>query len=225
MPIHLKVLFCTSLILLAIPLTMKAQDPIIEAIKAATKKVIRAIDLQVQRLQNGTIDLQNAQKQLENILSKLKLEEIADWTNKQKELYQAYFTELWKVKSYLMYYRQFKDVIGNQKLLFEEYKKAISIVYKDNRFSSMDKDYMLGVYANILDASIQDIADLLSFMQSFTLQVSDGARLEKLSVTADNIDNHLAVLRKFNERNKMLSTQRAKSIEDLQSIRQLYGDQ
>lgn len=224
MDTRFKVFYWLCLFLLAFPFSMKAQDPILEAIKAATKKVIRAIDLQVQRLQNNALDLQNAQKQLENILSKLKLDEIADWTNRQKELYQSYFDELWRVKSYLLYYRQFKDVIASQKLLFEEYKKAINIVYVDHHFSALDKEYMLGVYTNILEGSIQDIADLLSFMQSFTLQVSDASRLEKLNTTATNIDGHLAILRKFNERNKMLSTQRAKSIEDLQSVRKLYGD-
>ena len=44
--------------------------PIIGLIKFAVKKVIKAIDLRIQRLQNKTIWLQNAQKKIENILSK-----------------------------------------------------------------------------------------------------------------------------------------------------------
>ena len=39
-----------------------AQDPIIEVIKAGVKKVIKAVDLKIQRLQNKTIWLQNAQR-------------------------------------------------------------------------------------------------------------------------------------------------------------------
>lgn len=200
-----------------------AQDPVLEAIKEATKKVIRAIDLQVQRFQNNTIDLQNIQKKLENILSKLKLDEIADWTNRQKEQYAAYFDELWRIKSYLMYYRQFQDVIGRQKQLFAEYKQVVHIVSQDNRFSGQEQEYMYGVYANILQASIQDIADLLTIMQSFTLQMSDAARLEMLHRSAANVDEHLNVLRQFNERNRTLSLQRAKNEQDIKDIRKLYG--
>ena len=37
-----------------------AQIPILEIIKAAVKKVIKAVDLKIQRLQNKTIWLQNA---------------------------------------------------------------------------------------------------------------------------------------------------------------------
>ena len=55
-----------------------AQIPISEIIKAAVKKVIKAVDLKIQRLQNKTIWLQNAQKVLENKMSKLKLTEISD---------------------------------------------------------------------------------------------------------------------------------------------------
>jgi hypothetical protein len=212
------------LLLIIVPSSLQAQDPILEAIKEATKRVIRAVDLQVQRLQNNTIDLQNAQKQLENILSKLKLQEIADWTNKQKELYQSYFDELWKVKTYLLYYRQFKDVIEKQKQLFAEYKRAVQITTGNRWLSAAEKDYVFGVYSNILEGSLQDISDLLNFMQSFTLQISDGARLEKLSVTAESIDDRLAVLRKFNERNQMMTAQRAKGSQGLEEVQKLFGN-
>ena len=68
-----------------------AAIPIAKIIKEGVKKVIKAVDLMIQRLQNKTIWLQNAQKVIENQLSKLKLTEISDWVNKQKELYKDYF--------------------------------------------------------------------------------------------------------------------------------------
>jgi hypothetical protein len=58
--------------------SVNAQVPIVEIIKAAIIKVIKAADLQIQRLQNKTIWLQNAQKTLENKMSQLKLDEIKD---------------------------------------------------------------------------------------------------------------------------------------------------
>jgi len=65
----------------------EAQIPIADIIKEGVKKVIIAIDLRIQRLQNETIWLQNAQKTLENQMSKLKLGEISDWVEKQRKLY------------------------------------------------------------------------------------------------------------------------------------------
>src|SRR6187551_3442602 len=76
-----------------------AQIPVMEIIKQAITKVIVAVDLKIQRLQNKTIWLQNAQKVLENKMSELKLKEIAEWTDKHKKLYEEYYEELWKVKN------------------------------------------------------------------------------------------------------------------------------
>ena len=67
---------------------------VVEIIKLVTEKLIKAIDLKVQEMQNQVINLQIAQKQAENNLSKNKLAEIAAWEQKQKELYQSYYTSL-----------------------------------------------------------------------------------------------------------------------------------
>jgi hypothetical protein len=85
-----KLLAITGLVLcfLILPIQKtRAQIPIAEIIKAAVTKVIKAVDLKVQRLQNKTIWLQNAQKTLENKMSQLKLTEIKDWVEKQRKLY------------------------------------------------------------------------------------------------------------------------------------------
>ena len=76
--------------LLFISVNVHAQFDIIDIIRAGIKKVIVAVDLKIQKLQNKTIWLQNAQKVIENQLSKLKLTEIGDWANRQKDLYQDY---------------------------------------------------------------------------------------------------------------------------------------
>lgn len=200
-----------------------AQMIIIEAIKAAAKKVIRAIDLQVQRIQNKTIDLQNVQKKIENALSKLKLEEIASWTEKQKEIYRGYFEELWKVKAIISYYRQFTDIVSKQKQLFEEYKRAYVLVGEDKHFSDDEVEYMYVVYSNILEASIASVNDVLNIMQSFNVQMSDADRLEIINKTSNELDDQLSALRQFNQRNQLLSLQRAKSQSEIETIKKLYG--
>jgi len=77
----------------------QAQIPIAEIIKAAVKKVIKAVDLQIQRNQNKVIWLQNAQKTLENTMSKLKLDEITDWVDKQN-IVQGLLRRIAKGKSH-----------------------------------------------------------------------------------------------------------------------------
>src|SRR5471030_1842806 len=93
------------IILVSITEAANAQFVIGEVIKLTVTKVIKAIDLKVQRMQNQTIWLQNAQKALENQLSKLRLAEISGWTSQQQQLYSGYYDELWKIKSIITYYQ------------------------------------------------------------------------------------------------------------------------
>ena len=126
----------------SMPTGANAQIAVLEVIKAGVKKVIKAVDLKVQRLQNETIWLQNAQKVLENQLSKLKLTEIADWTEKQKELYKNYYEELWKVKSAIAYYKRIKDLTEKQIAIVDEYKWAWGLFQKDKHFTADELEHL-----------------------------------------------------------------------------------
>src|SRR5687768_16113520 len=118
-------LYIAITFLVVLPGTGNAQDPITLVIKEGIKKVIVAVDLKIQRLQNETLWLQNAQKVVENELSQLRLQEIAGWVEKQRALYQDYFEELQKVKATLAYYNGVKHITTKQLQLVKEYNQAI----------------------------------------------------------------------------------------------------
>lgn len=214
------IIFC-SLCLLLKPATSNAQ--VIEIIKEAIIKAIKALDLQIQRLQNRTIELQNIQKQVENTLSKLKLDEIANWTQRQKEIYEEYFDELWRVKSLIAYYRRITEIIDQQKQLVNEYKRAFGLLKGDKHFTSEEVDHIHSVYTGIIDKSIESLDQILLLVQSFTVQMSDAERLELLNRSADEIEIYVRDLRRFTDRNIQLSLQRAKNFDEIKSIKELYG--
>jgi len=201
----------------------RANAQIIDIIKEATIKVIKAIDLQVQRLQNRTIDLQNIQKQIENTLSKLKLQEIADWTEKQKQLYEEYFDELWRVKSFITYYKRITEIIQAERDLINEYKRAYALIRQDNHFSEEEIEYIRTVYSGIIDKSTESLDQILLLLESFTVQMSDAQRLELLNRSADEIEMYATDLRRFTDRNAQLSLQRAKNLDEINTIKKMYG--
>jgi len=207
----------------SLPTGANAQIAVLEVIKAGVKKVIKAVDLKVQRLQNETIWLQNAQKVLENQLSKLKLSEIADWTQKQKELYKKYYEELWKVKSAIAYYKRIKDLTEKQVAIVYEYKWAWGLFQKDKHFSVDELEYMQKVYSGILDESIKNLDQILLVVSSFKTQMSDAKRLEIINVAANQMDANYSDLKTFNTQNSMLSIQRAKSLDEVAILKELYG--
>ncbi len=201
----------------------QAQIPILEIIKAAVKKVIIAVDLQVQRLQNKTIWLQNAQKTLENTMSKMHLDDISGWVEKQRRLYADYFEELRKVKTALTYYQRVKDIIEQQVQIVREYQAAWTLFRQDRNFTSEELDYMLEVYTGMMGESGKNIDQLFLVVNAFVTQMSDAKRLEIIDGVSASVEQTLMDLKEFNEENKMISLQRAVEQGEIDYVKKLYG--
>jgi hypothetical protein len=200
-----------------------AQLVIAEVIKAGVKKVIMAVDLQVQRMQNKTIWFQNAQKEMENILSETKLDEISDWVEKQKDLYGDYFNELWQVKDIIEYYHRIKEITETQLKIISAYESAYSLFKQDDHFTPDEIDYMGKVYSGIIDASIKNLDQLSIVINSFNTQMSDESRLNIINRAAEAMTENYSDLKAFNSQNMMLSMQRSKNLNEVAVVKQLYG--
>ncbi|HEX8378028.1 MAG TPA: conjugal transfer protein TraI, partial [Pedobacter sp.] len=155
----------------ALPIGAQAQVAVLEVIKEGVKKVIKAADLKVQRLQNETIWLQNAQKTLENQLSKLKLAEIAEWSERQKELYGNYYNELWQVKTVITFSKRLKELTEKQLTIVDEYRWAWALFNKDKHFTPEELSYMEKGYSGILQSSIKNLDQILLVVNSFETQM------------------------------------------------------
>jgi hypothetical protein len=210
-------------IFVSIPKGADAQFVVSEVLSQTVGRVIRAIDLQVQRLQNQTIWLQNAQKALENQLSKLKLTEISDWSQKQQDLYKGYYDELWQVKSVIAYYERIKDMTEKQASLVSQYNHAWNLLKSDKHFSAEELKYMGSVYSGILQESVKNLDEILVVINSFKTQMSDAKRLELVDKAADRIDTNCSDLKEFNSQNQILSIQRAKDQNEVLSLKKYYG--
>ncbi len=202
---------------------INAQDPITLIIKKGIVKVIKAADLKIQRLQNKTIWLQNAQKVVENTMSQLKLDEITDWVEKQRTLYKDYFDELWKVKNIISYYHRIREIIEKQVRLVEEYKRVWALFKQDKHFTGDELLYMGQVNTGILDESVKNLDQLFLVINSFSTQMSDAKRLEIINSAADQIEVNYNDLKAFNQQSILLSLQRAKGKNDVDVVKQLYG--
>lgn len=208
---------------LMISINSQAQFPIAEIIKAGIKKVIVSVDLKIQKLQNKTIWLQNAQKTLENTMSKLKLTEISDWVEKQRKLYDEYFQELWKVKAALAYYHRVKDIIEDQVAMIAEYKAAWATFRQDKNFTTDELSYMADIYTGMMNESLKSIDQLFLVVNAFATQMSDAKRMEIINSAANTIEQSFLDLKEFNNQNKMISIQRAAAKGEIEYVKRLYG--
>jgi hypothetical protein len=219
------VILLTMLCITVTPRTHEVRGgiAIAQIIKEAVKKVIKAVDLMIQRLQNKTIWLQNAQKVLENKLSELKLNEIAEWTEKYRKLYEEYYDELWKVKNILSTYQRVRQIIDRQVRVVDEYTKAWKLIQRDDHFTEGELDYIYKIYSGILRESVANLDQLLLVTNSFKTQMTDAQRLHIITEAGDQIEENLTDLLSFNSNIYQVSFSRARSQSEAERIKKLYG--
>lgn len=222
--LKVKIIFAMAVIHLFLAVNKaNAQFVIGEVIKLTVTKVIKAIDLKVQRMQNKTIWLQNAQKVFENQMSKTKLTEISGWTEQQKQLFSNYYTELGKIKSAIANYQRIKDITMKQAALVGEYKQAWGLFRQDSHFNPQELSYMQQVYSGILDASVKNLDEIMLVVSPAKTQMTDEQRLELINHASDHLDENYNDLHQFNTQGIQLSLWRSKDLNDTQSIKKLYG--
>lgn len=218
------IIFISTASLTAMPIQQAhSAIPVLEIIKQAVKKVIKAVDLMIQRLQNKTIELQNIQKVIENKLSELKLTEIAQWTQRQRDLYKGYYDELWKVRNTIAAYKRISLIIKRQQQLVKDYQFTWQMVNRDDHFTHEEINYMYHVYTGIIDESLTNLDQILLVINSFKTQMSDARRLDIINEAGDKIDENYADLKEFNNQNIQLSLNRAKDEHEIESVKRLYG--
>ncbi len=181
--LHLPVIRRLALMLALLCLNSPSQAaalPLAEIIRQGVKKIIVAVDLKIQRLQNETIWLQQVQQKLENILSKNELADIAAWGQRQKELYGEYYEGLWKVKQTIKQVQRIKSIAQTQAEMLRAYQESWQILQADGRFSLAELELIRNRYGEILRQSALHLSELTELIQEFSIRLSDGERLERI---------------------------------------------
>lgn len=204
---------------------LHAQVPGVSLVTGIIKKVIIAIDLKVQELQNKTIVLQNAEQDVINHLSFGQLSDISGWLNKERNLYRDYYKELASVKAVITDYDEVRAAIRAQAELVSEYQSASRLFHNDHHLSAAELAYMETVYAGILQESLRNLSQLELAIQTLATQMDDAERLASIHQASSGIQTNLNHLRQFDSQAAALSLQRAWDEKDRASLKALYGIQ
>ncbi|MDP2421454.1 hypothetical protein [Sediminibacterium sp.] len=181
----------------------------IDPVSLLIAKIIKAIDLQVQKLQNQTIWLQQAQQVAEHELSKLKLSEIADWQRKQQQLYAGYFSELQTVRNAVKTLPQVKQILSLQTELIGTYNR----IAKDE-VSRTAADGLMGLCGDIL-SSLQEVTN------SNGLEMKDADRVKMISSLRDAMQDCLDNMKELDKQTNRLAGSKQQLQTDMKSLQRL----
>jgi hypothetical protein len=218
----MKKLFISILMVLTASFA-RAQFVVGTVLNETVGKIIRAIDLEVQKAQNKTIWLQNAQKAIENQLHQLQLSNIAGISTQQKNLFTEYYNELSTVKAVITDYEQVVNIISRQEQLVSLYKTSWAATQQDGHFNPAELQQIEQVYSGILLESADNLDQLAKVINAFQTQMTDGQRMELIDRISKQIDGNYNDLQKFTNQNIQLSMARANDANDIQSTKNLYG--
>lgn len=210
-------------LIIALSLYQEGSAQVLEIIGLITDKVVKAIDLKVQELQNQTINLQIIQKQTENELSRQNLKEIGDWVEKQKDLYRDYYASLKQVKPQIAGGQNILRVVQQQKELSALYELASSKTKLDSRLTEKERTGTINQYTAILDESTKNLNRLQQTISSNSIQLSDADRIKLINQYANQLDGLLYKLQTVYSRIQQVSLQRARDRDEINAIKQLYG--
>lgn len=199
----------------------QAAIPIAEVIRQGVKKIIVAVDLKVQRLQNETIALQQVQQNMENILSESKLAEISAWSQRQKELYGDYYEGLWKVKNVLSQFQRIRDISHTQAEMLRAYQKTWNLLVSSGRFSADELRLIQSRYGVILQSSVQNLGQLTELVKSFSFQISDAERLERIHLLDREMNRNFRDLLGLNLQLEAVNRQRNAWIQEGRTLQNL----
>lgn len=199
-----------------------AQD-IASIIKEAVTKVIRAVDLEIQRIQTETIVLQEAQKEVENAMSALRLDQIKGWVEEQKDLYAEYFQELEQVKTVISDYHKVSGVVRQEENILSTYRRALALLGQDPHFSPSELNEMSTVFGALLSESEKNLEIVVNVTGGLIFQMTDEQRMAAIDGASTGMDKDYRDMQVYMEQNELISLQRARDESDYATLKKLYG--
>jgi hypothetical protein len=138
------------------------------------------------------------------------------------DLHNVFLTGLMGVSPAVRNYVRVAEIISQQARLVSEYKLNYQRFRQSGSFSPEELSYMSNVYSRLTNQSLNDLDELTTILSAGKLRMSDADRLKAIDRLYANSTDQLGFLRSFNRQGMVLSLQRAKDQNDIQTLQKLY---
>ena len=138
-------------------------------------------------------------------------------------IHELFIDGLMAVNPSIRNYKRIPFIIEYQKLLLKEYQRAYNRFRQDPNFKLEEIEYLANVYKFLFDASLRNIDELMMIITATKLSMSDDERMLAIDRIFFDMEDKLIFLRAFNNNTQLLAIQRARSRNDVETMRKLYG--
>ena len=147
---------------------------------------------------------------------------IKDLSQGNFSLHKTFIDGLMQVSPAVRKYKRIGEIANYQMLLVKEYKGALKRFKNSSLFNDKEIQYIEKVYSNLFKQSLRNLDELTTVVTTNKLRMSDDERLESIDRIYLDMQDKLLFLRNFNANTSVLSVQRSKEHNDVNSLRELY---
>ena len=148
--------------------------------------------------------------------------QVKDISEGNFNLHSAFLNSLMAVSPEIRKYGRIADIIENQASIVSEYKATLKQANAGGHFNAQEMVYMNGVFSSLLTQSLNNLTTLANVITASNLRMSDAERLQAIDHIYSDTQSKLVFLRNFDTQVAILSLQREKEQNDVNTLQKLY---
>ena len=138
-------------------------------------------------------------------------------------LHNDFFSSFKSVSPTIRNYSKVANIISFQVKIIETYKYTYKYVQSISLYSPSEIDFIYRVFTNLINNSSDDLDQLIAVITANELEMKDDERLKRIDAIYASMQDKYAFAKSFGDEAKVLSIQKAKDKNNVETSRSLYG--
>lgn len=138
-------------------------------------------------------------------------------------LHRDFISSFKKVNPKIKAYAKVADIIALQIRIIKETKGCLQGVKDAKQFSNAEIDHCSMVFQNVLNASLENLEQLLEIISDGQLQMKDDERLKRIDALYTDMQDKYAFSSSFSEEMAVLTVQRMHQRADIELSKKING--
>jgi hypothetical protein len=148
--------------------------------------------------------------------------QVKDISQGNFNIHSAFLNSLMEVSPEVRKYGRIADIIEEQASIVSEYKSTLRQANSGGHFNASELIYMNQVFSQLLTQSLNNLTTLANVITAGNLRMSDAERLQTIDHIYSDTQTKLVFLRSFDNQVAILSLQREKAKNDVNTLQKLY---
>lgn len=138
-------------------------------------------------------------------------------------LHKAFLDGLLAVSPTVRKFPRIIDIINSQSTIVSEYSSAYNKFKADGHFSVAELQFIGSLYNTLFNHGIKNLEELTIVITAGEARMTDAERLNSINKIYADVTKDLYDMRSFNNSTFILGIQRAKALNDLNTLKTIYG--